>query len=220
MSADVPEFRKSKKYEHLHPGGNRQFDMLRARLMESESQTLRSQQNSESSSEAALRYCLDTTPLLKNDIDLVRRCTYETVASCLPCRQKLVCRACVRHCHQNHTIETNFMRWDPNRDRCGCALSGRCRAAWSKTRAVFDRLVDALAPANHRGAKSEEVLHMRHFRILLEILHPQGLSEDDVDSGEVALHSLQGTISWIAFQRWHEPYFEEKRREVEAETNS
>ena len=49
---------------------------------------------------------------------------------------------------------------------------------------------------------------MRHFRILLEILHPQGLSEDDVDSGEVALHSLQGTISWIAFQRWHEPYFE------------
>lgn len=122
-----------------------------------------------------------------------------------------VCRACARRCHHNHAVEASFVKWDPHKDKCGCAVSGRCRAIWSQNRLVFDRMVDHLTPASvsrHRGNTWEEVLHMRDFRTLLEILHPNNLSEDDIDSGEVALHSSRGTISWFDFEKWHNPYFE------------
>ena len=98
------------------------------------------------------------------------------------------------------------MRWLSNRDRCGCVDSGSCRIVWSENRAVFDGLVDKTA--YQEETIQEEALHMRYFRKLLQILHPHNLSEDDIDSGEVALHSAQGTITWSLFEKWHKPYFE------------
>jgi hypothetical protein len=58
---------------------------------------------------------------------------------------------------------------------------------------------------------------MRLFKELLQAIHPEGLSEDAIDSGEVALHSRVGTITWAAFQKWHNPYFEDVRRAAEVD---
>lgn len=60
-------------------------------------------------------------------------------------------------------------------------------------------------------------LNMQQFRNLLVVIHPEGVTEEDVDGGEVALHSRAGAITWPAFESWHAPYFEEKRRNVEAD---
>ena len=101
------------------------------------------------------------------------------------------------------------MRWMSNKNRCGCAESGSCRIAWSPQREKFDRFAYAKASGQIGGTI---VLHMRHFRELLELLHPDSLTEDDIDSGEVALSSAQETISWFHFERWHGPYFEVSQR--------
>jgi hypothetical protein len=100
------------------------------------------------------------------------------------------------------------MHWVSSKHGCGCARSGNCRIAWSRQREIFDGFVDTSTPGM-------QVMHMRNFRELLKLLHPDSLSEDDIDSGEVALNSVQGTISWFHFEKWHGPYFEEKRQEFD-----
>ena len=94
----------------------------------------------------------------------------------------------------------------PSYDRCGCAESGSCSAAWSWERSIFDNFVTQTTTSPNKV--TDGVLDMRHFKELLQVMHPEGLSEDDIDSGEVALHSRAGTITWAAFQKWHNPYFE------------
>ena len=115
-----------------------------------------------------------------------------------------VCRACARRCHGNHNTVAVFVRWVPNQDRCGCAESGSCRATWSNERSVFDKFVNE----STRNPGKEEILDMQDFRELLQTLHPEKLSEDDIDSGEVALHSVTGQVTWPLFEKWHTPYFE------------
>mmetsp|Transcript_31055 Transcript_31055/g.96074 ORF Transcript_31055/g.96074 Transcript_31055/m.96074 type:complete len:170 (+) Transcript_31055:1792-2301(+) len=156
------------------------------------------------------------------------RFTYESVVKCLSCRQTLVttepprfrmvcdlqvCRSCARRCHRNHNLEAAFVRWTPKQDQCGCLQSGGCGAAWSRERAIFDNLVDETAS----GDKSAEALSMRHFRRLVNMLHPEGITEDDIDSGEISLHSRSGNVTWPAFEKWHRPYFEEVSRAAEAD---
>ncbi|KAJ8602483.1 hypothetical protein CTAYLR_001214 [Chrysophaeum taylorii] len=166
----------------------------------------------------APRYCLDTIPPPdKNDRGMLaaRRLSYETVAVCFPCGLKRVCRACVRQCHAHHRIEPSFLRWKPRVDRCDCLESGNCRAVWTEARAAFDKLADATNPV----PQPVETIDARHFRTLLRTLHPEGLSDEDYDAGEVALHSSSGKITWALFERWHTPYFDDKRKELHAVHN-
>jgi hypothetical protein len=65
-------------------------------------------------------------------------------------------------------------------------------------------LVAVTAGGENRGLPS---LHISRLRELLQLLHPDSLSEDDIDSGEVALYSLHGKLTWFQFEQWHEPYF-------------
>ena len=99
------------------------------------------------------------------------------------------------------------MRWLPA-STCECARSGACCILWSQTRATFDALVDMKVPGHEGDGQS---LHMRYFRELLLLLHPEGLSEDDIDSGEVALHSASHTITWVQFEKWHSSRFKMNR---------
>lgn len=160
--------------------------------------------------DSSLRYCLDTVPSQAGETH--RRYTYETVVSCYPCRQTPVCRACARWCHQSHNSDAFFTLWKHHEDICACARSGSCRIRWSRTRAVFDGLVAVTAGGENRGLPS---LHISRLRELLQLLHPDSLSEDDIDSGEVALYSLHGKLTWFQFEQWHEPYFKEKEQETE-----
>lgn len=166
--------------------------------------------------EPELRYCLDTIPADQGGLIFARRFTYESVVTCLPCRQLLVCRACARRCHSNHMTKVKFSRWTVSQNRCGCADSGRCRVVYSSERGIFDSLVDR-SNVQVTSSENKETISMQFFRELLKLLHPEGLSEDDIDSGEVALHSVAGSISWTAFEKWHTPYFEEKRREADTD---
>jgi len=118
-----------------------------------------------------------------------------------------VCRACARRCHSNHMTKVKFSRWTVSQNRCGCADSGRCRVVYSSERGLFDSLVDR-SNVQVTSSENKETISMQFFRELLKLLHPEGLSEDDIDSGEVALHSVAGSISWTAFEKWHTPYFE------------
>ena len=68
--------------------------MLRAKLSERVSPT-----SSSLTFEPALRYCLDTTGPSENKSVLALRYTYETVASCLPCKQILVSKVPAFGCH-------------------------------------------------------------------------------------------------------------------------
>lgn len=149
-----------------------------------------------------LRYCLDTRPSSAGAV----RFSYESVVKCRSCRQSLVCRSCARRCHRNHNLEVGFVRWVPKRDKCGCVQSGECRAAWSRERAIFDGLIDQTTM--YQKSTKEESLSMQHFREALATIHPEGLSEDDIDSGEVALHSRAGRVTWPVFERWHRSHFE------------
>lgn len=160
-----------------------------------------------------LRYCLDTLPA---DQSASVRFTYESVLRCFPCRQSYVCRSCARRCHASHNVEAKFIRWMPSCDRCGCAESGSCSAAWSWERSIFDNFVTQTTASPHKCV-TDGVLDMRLFKELLQAIHPEGLSEDAIDSGEVALHSRVGTITWAAFQKWHNPYFEDVRRAAEVD---
>lgn len=158
------------------------------------------------------RYCLDTVPPRDEDGGKGPRRSYEAVAHCSPCRISHVCRACVRHCHASHCVASTFVRWTPNKDRCGCLASGRCRIVWTPVRAAFDRLADDTAGPDD----PPDTLDARHLRALLTILHPTGLGDDDVDAAEVALHSATGKVTYARFERWHTPYYETKRLEAEA----
>lgn len=158
------------------------------------------------SGQRSLRYCLDTVHQPADETH--RRYTYETVVFCSPCRQKTVCRACARLCHGNHKIRAVFMRWEPRRHVCECAQSGSCQIMWSQTRNAFDKLAEATTCGPTSAA---QMLHMRHFRELLSILHPGEISEDDIDSGEVALHSTSDLVTWDQFLKWYDPYFKSRQ---------
>ncbi|EGB03415.1 hypothetical protein AURANDRAFT_72734 [Aureococcus anophagefferens] len=144
--------------------------------------------------EPELRYCLDTIPADQGGLIFARRFTYESVVTCLPCRQLLVCRACARRCHSNHMTKVKFSRWTVSQNRCGCADSGRCRVVYSSERGIFDSLVDR-SNVQVTSSENKETISMQFFRELLKLLHPEGLSEDDIDSGEVALHSGHSPMS-------------------------
>ena len=72
---------------------------------------------------------------------------------------------------------------------------------------MFDTFVDK-SSACASTIEKEEALNMQYFRELLQKIHPENLTEDDIDSGEVALHSAAGVVTWSAFEKWHTPYFE------------
>lgn len=163
--------------------------------------------------EASMRYCLDSIPEPTDPhLSAARRLSYETVSTCWPCRLARVCRACARRCHAHHAVEPAFVRWRPKQDRCDCVDSGNCRIVWTPGRAIFDELSDR----TNDVPLSLETIEMTHFRHLLQLLHPEGLGDDDYDAGEVALHSDSGRITWEEFERWHTPYFEGKAKELEA----
>lgn len=163
--------------------------------------------------EPSMRYCLDSIPEPTDPrLSAARRLSYETVNACWPCRLARVCRACVRRCHAHHAVEPKFVRWKPKQDRCDCADSGHCRILWTPDRAIFDQLSDQ----TNAVPPSIETVDMTHFRHLLQLLHPDGLGDDDYDAGEVALHSDSGRITWEEFERWHTPYFDGRAKELEA----
>lgn len=166
--------------------------------------------------EPHLRYCLDTIPPPARDdsvMFLAKRRSYETVSTCTPCSLARVCRACVRRCHAKHHVEEPyFVRWTPNKDLCGCFESGRCRSAWSQHRELFDRISDEI----HRNSPVVvETVDVENIRRLLRLLHPgEELTEEDYDAAEVVCDAKEAT--WEVFERWHTPYFENKREEARA----
>ena len=151
------------------------------------------------------RYCLDT--LATKD----GRATFETVSTCLPCKVSRVCRACARHCHNRHFLQVNFIPWTPKKDQCGCLLSGKCQASWSPERAIFDTIADETAA---------DAISLQDLRRLLEALHPNDINDEDLDAADVALRSPSGTLTWLQFNRWHAPYFKDRRNNDDDDDNS
>ena len=159
-----------------------------------------------------MRYCMDSIPEPSPDDPVMRtamRGSFETVITCSPCHLTGVCRACAQQCHRTHDIDVNFVRWTPRKDICGCFLSGKCKAAWSREREIFDRISDL----TNTPPPAESSIALSDFRRVLAAMHSD-LTDEDYDAGEVALKNPSNRITWFQFEHWHTPYFQDKDNDL------